>query len=162
MLIRLSKGYHLEHHKRMGEDGIDTDLPTRLELLFLNNVLGKVFFWCAIQLNYTWMYAMTLNSFQHVSNSILCASSWICTIAEANNVALPQHLRPACVQLRRLFVFRPKAPHIPYSFKLFCWELASFSWTFHCRALFMGRIRTRNVFLLRHPEHPGIQCDISR
>ncbi|KAF8217777.1 dihydroceramide delta(4)-desaturase [Mycena galopus ATCC 62051] len=38
------KGYHLEHHKFMGQDGIDVDLPTRLELLLLNNVLGKVFF----------------------------------------------------------------------------------------------------------------------
>ncbi|KAF8503925.1 dihydroceramide delta(4)-desaturase [Gautieria morchelliformis] len=42
------KGYHLDHHKHMGEDGIDTDLPTRLELLCLNNVLGKVFF-CTFQ-----------------------------------------------------------------------------------------------------------------
>jgi sphingolipid delta-4 desaturase len=39
------QGYHLEHHKYLGEDGIDTDLPTRLELICLNNVLGKVFFW---------------------------------------------------------------------------------------------------------------------
>ncbi|KAI0682938.1 dihydroceramide delta-4-desaturase [Cytidiella melzeri] len=38
------KRYHLEHHKQMGEDGVDTDLPTRLELLILNNVLGKAFF----------------------------------------------------------------------------------------------------------------------
>ncbi|CCM01231.1 uncharacterized protein FIBRA_03279 [Fibroporia radiculosa] len=38
------KRYHLEHHKYLGEDGIDTDLPTRLELICLNNVLGKVFF----------------------------------------------------------------------------------------------------------------------
>ncbi|KAI0766243.1 dihydroceramide delta-4-desaturase [Irpex lacteus] len=38
------KRYHLEHHKQMGEDGVDTDLPTRLELLVLNNVLGKAFF----------------------------------------------------------------------------------------------------------------------
>jgi sphingolipid 4-desaturase/C4-monooxygenase len=30
----------------MGEDGVDTDLPTRLELICLNNVLGKVFFAC--------------------------------------------------------------------------------------------------------------------
>ncbi|KAI0266966.1 fatty acid desaturase-domain-containing protein [Gloeopeniophorella convolvens] len=43
------KGYHLEHHKYLGEDGIDTDLPTRLELLCLNNVLGKVFF-CTFQI----------------------------------------------------------------------------------------------------------------
>ncbi|GLB39083.1 putative sphingolipid Delta4-desaturase (DES) [Lyophyllum shimeji] len=38
------KGYHIEHHKFLGQDGIDTDLPTRFELLCLNNVLGKVFF----------------------------------------------------------------------------------------------------------------------
>lgn len=38
------QGYHIEHHKFMGEDGIDTDLPTHFELLCLNNVLGKVFF----------------------------------------------------------------------------------------------------------------------
>ncbi|KII91271.1 hypothetical protein PLICRDRAFT_38008 [Plicaturopsis crispa FD-325 SS-3] len=38
------KKYHIEHHKHMGEDGIDTDLPSRLELICLNNVLGKTFF----------------------------------------------------------------------------------------------------------------------
>lgn len=39
-----SQRYHLEHHKQLGEDGVDTDLPTHAELLVLNNVLGKVFF----------------------------------------------------------------------------------------------------------------------
>ncbi|KAI0312241.1 fatty acid desaturase-domain-containing protein [Amylostereum chailletii] len=43
------KGYHLEHHKYLGEDGVDTDLPTNLELVCLNNVLGKVFF-CTFQI----------------------------------------------------------------------------------------------------------------
>ncbi|KZT08041.1 dihydroceramide delta-4-desaturase [Laetiporus sulphureus 93-53] len=38
------KRYHMEHHKYLGEDGIDTDLPTHVELICLNNVLGKVFF----------------------------------------------------------------------------------------------------------------------
>jgi hypothetical protein len=30
----------------LGEDGMDTDLPSRLELLVLKTVLGKAFFWC--------------------------------------------------------------------------------------------------------------------
>ena len=34
----------MEHHKHLGEDGIDVDLPTHLELVCLNNVLGKTFF----------------------------------------------------------------------------------------------------------------------
>jgi sphingolipid delta-4 desaturase len=38
------KGYHIDHHKFMGQDGIDTDLPTQFELLCLNNILGKIFF----------------------------------------------------------------------------------------------------------------------
>ncbi|KAL1747952.1 fatty acid desaturase-domain-containing protein [Schizophyllum fasciatum] len=38
------KRYHMEHHRYLGEDGVDTDLPSRLELVCLNNVLGKVFF----------------------------------------------------------------------------------------------------------------------
>lgn len=37
--------YHIEHHKQMGEDGVDTDLPTALELAVLRNVAGKAFFW---------------------------------------------------------------------------------------------------------------------
>ena len=38
------KLYHIEHHKLQGVDGIDTDVPTKLELLLFNNVLGKLFF----------------------------------------------------------------------------------------------------------------------
>lgn len=38
------KGYHLEHHKYQGLEGVDTDLPTKIEGILLSNVLGKVFF----------------------------------------------------------------------------------------------------------------------
>ncbi|KAJ9100655.1 hypothetical protein QFC21_003700 [Naganishia friedmannii] len=38
------KGYHIEHHKYLGEDGIDTDLPSKVEAVVLNNVAGKTFF----------------------------------------------------------------------------------------------------------------------
>ncbi|KAF2809340.1 peptidase M24A, methionine aminopeptidase [Mytilinidion resinicola] len=41
--------YHLTHHKSLGVDGLDTDLPTRLEALFLDSVAGKAFF-CTFQI----------------------------------------------------------------------------------------------------------------
>lgn len=36
--------YHQLHHKFLGDEYLDTDLPTRLEGIVLLNVLGKVFF----------------------------------------------------------------------------------------------------------------------
>ncbi|KAF2184294.1 sphingolipid delta4-desaturase [Zopfia rhizophila CBS 207.26] len=41
--------YHLTHHKSLGIDGLDTDLPTSLEAIFLDSVLGKAFF-CTFQI----------------------------------------------------------------------------------------------------------------
>ena len=41
--------YHLTHHKSLGVDGLDTDLPTAFEAFFLDSVLGKAFF-CTFQL----------------------------------------------------------------------------------------------------------------
>lgn len=41
--------YHLTHHKSLGVDGLDTDLPTALEALFLDSVAGKAFF-CTCQI----------------------------------------------------------------------------------------------------------------
>ncbi|TGO15248.1 hypothetical protein BTUL_0042g00180 [Botrytis tulipae] len=41
--------YHLTHHKSLGVDGLDTDLPTRFEALFLDSLLGKAFF-CTFQI----------------------------------------------------------------------------------------------------------------
>ncbi|KIV92385.1 hypothetical protein PV10_03687 [Exophiala mesophila] len=41
--------YHLTHHKSLGVDGLDTDLPTALEAVFFDSVIGKAFF-CTFQL----------------------------------------------------------------------------------------------------------------
>src|SRR6202012_5779841 len=41
--------YHLTHHKSLGVDGVDTDLPTSLEAILFDSVAGKAFF-CTFQL----------------------------------------------------------------------------------------------------------------
>ena len=41
--------YHLTHHKSLGVDGLDTDLPTAFEAVFLDSLLGKAFF-CTFQI----------------------------------------------------------------------------------------------------------------
>jgi len=47
------KHYHNEHHKYQGIEGIDTDLPTKLEARLLSSTVGKLFF----IFNQTWFYA---------------------------------------------------------------------------------------------------------
>jgi len=37
-------GYHIEHHKYQGHDGIDTDVPTRIEGVLFTNVFMKTLF----------------------------------------------------------------------------------------------------------------------
>lgn len=41
--------YHLTHHKSLGVDGLDTDLPTAFEAFVLDSILGKTFF-CTFQI----------------------------------------------------------------------------------------------------------------
>ncbi|KAL9084772.1 MAG: hypothetical protein Q9159_005057 [Coniocarpon cinnabarinum] len=41
--------YHLTHHKSLGVDGLDVDLPTTFEAVFLDSVGGKAFF-CTFQI----------------------------------------------------------------------------------------------------------------
>ncbi|KAL8731324.1 MAG: hypothetical protein Q9166_003548 [cf. Caloplaca sp. 2 TL-2023] len=41
--------YHLAHHKSLGVEGLDTDLPTSVEAFLLDSLLGKAFF-CTFQI----------------------------------------------------------------------------------------------------------------
>jgi sphingolipid delta-4 desaturase len=43
-LLLYSQPYHLTHHKSLGVDGLDTDLPTAFEAIFLDSIAGKAFF----------------------------------------------------------------------------------------------------------------------
>lgn len=43
------RGYHLEHHRYQGVHGIDTDLPSRVELALVRGSLGKTI-WCTLQI----------------------------------------------------------------------------------------------------------------
>lgn len=64
--------YHQLHHKFMGDQYLDTDLPTLLESVVLSNVLGKVFFaTCQIffyalrpmfitQINFTYIHLLNI------------------------------------------------------------------------------------------------------
>lgn len=51
--------YHLTHHKSLGVDGVDTDLPTALEAFVLDSILGKAFF-CTFQIFFYAIRPMTV------------------------------------------------------------------------------------------------------
>ncbi|KAF6817976.1 fatty acid desaturase [Colletotrichum sojae] len=51
--------YHLTHHKSLGVDGLDTDLPTALEVVFFDSILGKAFF-CTFQIFFYAIRPMTV------------------------------------------------------------------------------------------------------
>ncbi|KAL2158216.1 hypothetical protein VTH06DRAFT_4536 [Thermothelomyces fergusii] len=51
--------YHLTHHKSLGVDGLDTDLPTALEAVLLDSILGKAFF-CTFQIFFYAIRPMTV------------------------------------------------------------------------------------------------------
>ncbi|ATY65974.1 dihydroceramide delta(4)-desaturase [Cordyceps militaris] len=51
--------YHLTHHKSLGVDGLDTDLPTALEAFFLDSIFGKTFF-CTFQILFYAIRPMTV------------------------------------------------------------------------------------------------------
>lgn len=65
--------YHLTHHKSLGVDGLDADLPTRLEAIFFDSLLGKAFF-CTFQILFyairpMFVYRIPLTSI-HFANTV--------------------------------------------------------------------------------------------
>lgn len=48
-IVDVKQPYHLTHHKSLGVASLDTDLPTALEAVFLDSILGKAFF-CTFQI----------------------------------------------------------------------------------------------------------------
>lgn len=58
-LTSYSQPYHLTHHKSLGVDGLDTDLPTALEAFMFNSILGKAFF-CTFQIFFYAIRPMTV------------------------------------------------------------------------------------------------------
>ena len=65
--------YHLTHHKSLGVDGLDTDLPTAFEGIFLDSLLGKAFF-CTCQILFYAIRPILIHkipfSMVHVANII--------------------------------------------------------------------------------------------
>jgi sphingolipid delta-4 desaturase len=66
--------YHLDHHKYQGIDGLDTDLPTNIELKLANNKISK-FIWMTLQIV---MYAV--RPVIHGKNKLKINSILICNI----------------------------------------------------------------------------------
>ncbi|KAI1269993.1 fatty acid desaturase-domain-containing protein [Xylariaceae sp. FL1019] len=62
--------YHLTHHKSLGVDGLDTDLPTALEAVFLDSILGKAFF-CTFQILFYAIRPMAVYAVPFTSISFL-------------------------------------------------------------------------------------------
>merc|ERR1711933_215208 len=55
------RGYHMEHHKFQGVEGVDTDLPTQIEGLLMQNVLTKTLF-CIFQILFYALRPMMVKS----------------------------------------------------------------------------------------------------
>ncbi|KAK5628799.1 hypothetical protein RRF57_004514 [Xylaria bambusicola] len=88
--------YHLTHHKSLGVDGLDTDLPTAFEAIFLDSILGKAFF-CTFQI---FFYALRPMAVYRVP------FTWVSALNVATQLAFDAViLRTLGVQSMLYFVF---------------------------------------------------------
>ena len=71
------RGYHLEHHKWQGVDGIDTDIPSRLEGRLIRGPVTKAL-WCSCQILTYALRPMFIKAQDVTTNHIL---NWLSQIA---------------------------------------------------------------------------------
>jgi len=71
------RGYHLEHHKWQGVDGIDTDVPSRFEASLIRGPVTKTI-WCSCQILTYALRPMFIKPQDITTNHIL---NWISQIA---------------------------------------------------------------------------------
>merc|ERR1719217_439398 len=71
------KGYHLEHHKFQGVDGIDTDIPSRLEGKIIRGPVTKAI-WCCCQILTYALRPMFIKAQDFTANHLY---NWISQIA---------------------------------------------------------------------------------
>jgi hypothetical protein len=113
------KGYHREHHKYLGEEGIDTDLPSRFEALVLNNVAGKTFF------AYACLFYFASNPSadqQYIPASILRSQTRIHSNPETNRLARYQHRNNPHIRLPPRSFLWLATIGLPYHVFLLCWK----------------------------------------
>ncbi|CAI0654860.1 unnamed protein product, partial [Colletotrichum noveboracense] len=88
--------YHLTHHKSLGVDGLDTDLPTALEAVFFDSILGKAFF-CTFQIFFyavrpTLVYSVPLTPLHYLNIAVQLAFDYaLYSLWAQRRPLLPQH-----------------------------------------------------------------------
>lgn len=118
----------------MGEDGVDTDLPTRLELLVLNNVLGKTFFVYVTPAS----VKLISSPLQHIPDLILRTSSRLRESSTYHAMAYCKYCHSIAVRLCVHQGPGHQCLHLPGYLKLLCRQSASVRRAFHRRALPVG------------------------
>ncbi|KAK2062188.1 fatty acid desaturase [Colletotrichum caudatum] len=84
--------YHLTHHKSLGVDGLDTDLPTAIEVVLFDSILGKAFF-CTFQIFFyairpTLVYSVAFTWVHYVNIAVQLAFDYALFTTLGSNAVL--------------------------------------------------------------------------
>lgn len=137
----------MEHHKHLGEDGIDTDLPSRLELVCLNNVLGETFFMLVYHVPLSLLHIDPEKLSQDIPDSFLCHTSGIRAHPNAHNMAPHQYRRRTHFQCAHRENIRHQLTNISHHEQLLRREFTSLCGTFYCGTLFVGWVGTGDTVI---------------